>query len=59
LDRSTTTIKTQWGDIRVKVAIGTEHPKFHLEYEDVALLAREHQVPYDVIAQAVYQQLLK
>lgn len=46
LTRRIDTVKTPFGDIRIKVCLGTEGKNFFPEYEDVAKIAREYGISY-------------
>ena len=50
-------VQTQWGTVRVKLArgFGVAHAK--PEFEDVATLAREHELPYETVFQAAMEQI--
>jgi uncharacterized protein (TIGR00299 family) protein len=49
LARETTTLETPWGPVRIKRAGGRGRP----EYEDLARIAREHELPLREVAEAV------
>lgn len=53
LERETRKIDSPWGPVRIKHAIGTPTPKYHIEYEDVAKICREHQVPQFHVLQTI------
>jgi len=55
LNRTTETIQTKYGDIRVKKAQGFDVAKQKPEYDDVQKAARKHNVPF----QAVYEEVTK
>jgi hypothetical protein len=55
LNRTTETVQTEYGDIRVKKAQGFGITKQKPEYEDVQKAAREHDVPF----QTVYDEAVK
>jgi uncharacterized protein (DUF111 family) len=58
LEREIQKVDSPWGPVRVKVAKGTPSPKFHIEYEDVAKISREHQISQLHVVQTV-QSLIK
>lgn len=49
LQPSWNTVRTKWGEVRIKTACG--HGVFHQkpEYEDIARLARDNGVPYETV----------
>lgn len=49
LDRNIETVRTAYGDIRVKRACGFGVQRMKPEYDDIAALAREHNVSLDAI----------
>lgn len=49
LPRRITTVTTEWGEVRVKWAGSRARP----EYEDIASVAREHDLPLHVVERAV------
>ena len=57
LKREIRTVDTAYGKIRIKTASGMGVEKTKAEYEDLAVLAREHQVPLDEIRKAVRQSI--
>ena len=57
LKREIRTVDTAYGKIRIKTASGMGVEKAKAEYEDLAVLAKEHQVPLDEIRKAVRQSI--
>jgi hypothetical protein len=55
LNRTTETVQTKYGDIRVKKAQGFGITKQKPEYDDVQRAARKHNVPY----QTVYEEVMR
>jgi hypothetical protein len=55
ISRSTETMKTKYGDIRVKKAQGFGITKQKPEYDDVQRAAKKHNVPF----QTVYEEVIK
>ena len=53
LEREEKTVRTGYGEVRVKFASGMGAQRCKPEYEDVAALARKHQVSPDTIREAV------
>jgi uncharacterized protein (TIGR00299 family) protein len=51
LAREITTLETAWGPVRIKRAGGRDRP----EYEDLARIAREHELPLREVFEAVAQ----
>ncbi|MEY8402025.1 nickel pincer cofactor biosynthesis protein LarC [Oscillospiraceae bacterium 44-34] len=50
-------VQTQWGPVRVKLAQGFGVSRSKPEYEDVAALARENDLPYDTVSREVWRLL--
>ena len=57
LDRKQETVSTEYGPVRVKRASGMGVDRIKPEYEDIAALAKEHNVPLSVIREAVRKSL--
>ena len=57
LDRKQETVTTEYGPIRVKHASGMGVDRVKPEYEDIAALAKEHNVPLSAIREAVLKSL--
>ena len=57
LDRKQETVSTEYGPVRVKRASGMGVDRVKPEYEDIAALAKEHNVPLAVIREAVRKSL--
>ena len=55
LNRSAGTVKTVWGEVRVKICRLPEGVRCYPEYEDVASLCRDHGIAYP----DVYQEVLR
>ena len=55
LQREVETVSTAYGPVRVKRASGMGAERFKPEYDDLAVLAKEHGVPLDVIRKAVLE----
>ena len=53
LERSTRTVKTEYGEVRIKEAAGMGVKRFKAEYDDVAELARRNSVSTQQIRKAV------
>jgi len=53
LDRSVQTVKTKYGDIRVKRAEGFGTIKIKPEYDDVLAAAKKHNVPFNTVFEEV------
>ena len=49
LSRRTETVQTSYGPVRQKTAEGSGTVKHKYEYEDLARLAREHDLPLDLL----------
>ena len=59
LKREIRTVRTEYGEVRIKVASGMGMEKAKAEYEDLAALAREHGVPLKTVREAVQKVLLE
>lgn len=59
LKREIRTVRTEYGEVRIKVASGMGVEKAKAEYEDLAALAREHEVPLKTVREAVQKVLLE
>ena len=57
LDRKAETVTTEYGPVRVKHASGMGVDRVKPEYEDIAALAKEHNVPLSAIREAVLKSL--
>ena len=57
LDRREETVSTEYGPVRVKHASGMGVDRVKPEYEDIAALAKEHNVPLSAIREAVLKSL--
>ena len=55
LERSEVTLKTEYGNIRVKRAFGFGVEKIKPEYDDVLEAAQRHGIPFSVVRDAVSQ----
>ena len=53
LPRSFRTVPTPWGDVSVKEARVGDDLRLHPEYEDIARIAREHDLPLRTVSQAI------
>ncbi len=53
LDRNEDTVQTPWGPVRIKRASGMGTARVKPEYEDLAALAREHQLPLQTLREAI------
>ena len=58
LDRNIEAVRTAYGDIRVKRACGFGVQRMKIEYDDIAALAREHNVSLDVIREEIKKALV-
>jgi len=52
MERSTQTVKTEYGDIRVKIAEGFGITKQKPEYDDVLAASKKHGVPFQTVYNA-------
>jgi len=59
LKREIRTVRTEYGEVRIKVASGMGVEKAKAEYEDLAALARQHGVPLKTVREAVQKILLE
>ena len=57
LDRKQETVTTEYGPVRVKHASGMGVDRVKPEYEDIAALAKEHNVPLSAIREVVLKSL--
>ena len=59
LRRKIETVRTEYGDVRIKRAVGMGVERVKPEFDDLAALAEKHRVPLQVIREAVQKVLLK
>ena len=59
LQRRTETLDTAYGDVRIKYASGLGAERAKPEYEDIAALARAHNVPLNAVREAVREKIQK
>jgi pyridinium-3,5-bisthiocarboxylic acid mononucleotide nickel chelatase len=55
LPREIKNIETPWGDVRVKVALGQNTPKYHIEFEDVAKICEQENLAWSTVVQNVHK----
>ena len=57
LARKMETIPTPWGEVRIKRALGLSHAKVHIEFEDVARICRQENLPWTTVIDYVHKKL--